>query len=151
MSKRLTTYLSGVAGEYYVAAELSRRGYLASLTHKNAHDIDILVASSDGSRIISVQVKTNQDNGKEWVLGKKSEELDDPNYYYVFVRLNGPKGRPSFHIVESGIVARYCKKSHRDWLAGRKKDGTARKDTTMRMFFDKDCAYENAWERLGLN
>ncbi len=148
---KLTTYLSGVAGEYFVAAELSRLGYLASLTHKNARDIDILVASPSGSRIISVQVKTNQGSGKRWLLDNKAEKLDDPNCFYVFVRLNGCEGRPSYHIVESGIVARYCKKGHRNWLAGQKKDGRARKDTPMRMFLDERCEYENAWKRLGLD
>lgn len=34
MAKRLSTYSSGVAGEYFVAAELSRRGFIASLTQK---------------------------------------------------------------------------------------------------------------------
>ena len=31
-----TTGLTGAAGEYYVAAELSRRGWLATVTIKNA-------------------------------------------------------------------------------------------------------------------
>jgi hypothetical protein len=43
----LTTVLSGVSGEYFVAAELSRRGFIASLTLKNAQGIDILASSAD--------------------------------------------------------------------------------------------------------
>lgn len=36
--------LSGVAGEYFVAAELSRRRFIASVTLRNARGIDVLVA-----------------------------------------------------------------------------------------------------------
>jgi hypothetical protein len=32
---RISSGLAGVAGEYFVAAELSRRGYLATLTQRN--------------------------------------------------------------------------------------------------------------------
>ena len=41
---RLSTGLSDVAGEYFVAAELSRRGYVASLTLRNTRGIDILAS-----------------------------------------------------------------------------------------------------------
>ena len=34
----------GIAGEFFVAAELTRRGYVASLTSKNTKAIDILVS-----------------------------------------------------------------------------------------------------------
>ena len=33
----------GSAGEFFVAAELTRRGYVASLTGKNTKAIDILI------------------------------------------------------------------------------------------------------------
>jgi hypothetical protein len=33
--------LTGVAGEYFVAAELSRRGFIASITMRNSTGIDI--------------------------------------------------------------------------------------------------------------
>ena len=36
------TNLIGAAGEYYVAAELSRSGWLATVTLKNARGIDVL-------------------------------------------------------------------------------------------------------------
>jgi hypothetical protein len=39
----------GVAGEYFVAAELSLRGYIASITLRNTRGIDI-IASTKGGR-----------------------------------------------------------------------------------------------------
>lgn len=35
--EKLETNLVGVAGEYYAAAELSQRGYIASITLRNRH------------------------------------------------------------------------------------------------------------------
>jgi len=40
--------LTGVAGEYFVAAELSRRGYIASISLRNTRGIDI-VATNQGT------------------------------------------------------------------------------------------------------
>ena len=39
--KKVSSILIGVAGEYFVAAELSRRGYVASITLRNTKGIDI--------------------------------------------------------------------------------------------------------------
>lgn len=66
---RLSTGLSGVAGEYLVAAELSRRGYIASITLRNTRGIDILVSNADATRSVGIQVKTNQSSSR--ILGLK--------------------------------------------------------------------------------
>jgi hypothetical protein len=42
-----TSLLAGVAGECFVAAELSRRGFIASITLRNTRDIDIVVTNKD--------------------------------------------------------------------------------------------------------
>src|SRR5437867_11718293 len=89
---------AGIAGEYFVAAELSRRGYVASLTLRNTRGIDLLVSNSDATKTVGVQVKTNQNNRREWVLNKKAEAEDAENLFYVFVRLNRTSA-PAFHIV----------------------------------------------------
>jgi len=147
--KRLPASLSGAAGQYFVAAELSRRGTIASLTLRNARGIDVLAANESGTRSVGIQVKTNQDGGKEWVVHQKAEDLHAENLFYVFVNLNGSKGSPEYHIVESEIVATSIRESHQNWLVGTKKDGSPRKDTTMRMFRDRASEYLNAWNRLG--
>lgn len=55
---KLNTTFSGIAGEYFVVAELTRRGYIASLTSKNTDNIDILVSNLDASKSLGIQVKT---------------------------------------------------------------------------------------------
>jgi hypothetical protein len=48
-SLNLSSILCGVAGEYFVAAELSRRGYVASVTLRNTCGIDILASNVDAT------------------------------------------------------------------------------------------------------
>ena len=85
---RLPGGLSGVAGEYFVAAELSRRGYIATLTLRNARGIDIIVADSDSTRSVGIQVKTSQSPGAAWLASKKVEEATVANnLFFVFVNL----------------------------------------------------------------
>ena len=57
---RLPSVLAGVAGEYFVAAELSRRGYIASISLRNTRGVDVLATNQDGSRSVTIQCKTSQ-------------------------------------------------------------------------------------------
>jgi hypothetical protein len=145
---RLSKILSGVAGQFFVAAELSRRGYIATLTLRNTRGVDMLVAAADASASVGIQVKTNQGSRKEWLMDKKAEESAMENLLYIFVNLNGTTGTPTYHVVPSQVVADYTRKSHRDWLAGTPVRGTERKDTSMRKFEDASGEYLGKWEVL---
>ncbi|HEX7723646.1 MAG TPA: hypothetical protein VF397_15910, partial [Pyrinomonadaceae bacterium] len=57
-AKEGSNTLTGTAGEYYVCAELCRRGYLALLTPKNNPLFDVVATNIDGTTAISIQVKT---------------------------------------------------------------------------------------------
>ena len=96
---RIPPLLAGVAGEYFVAAELSRRGYIASISLRNTRGIDILATNAAGSRSVTIQCKTNQRGKKTWVLNEKCEAFHSPTHFYVFVALGRPDLRPAFHIV----------------------------------------------------
>lgn len=146
---RLPPGLSGTAGAYFVAAELSRRGYIATLTMRNARGIDLLVANATATRSVSIQVKTNQGSKRKWVLDSKAETLIADSLFYVLVNLNGQEP-PSFHVVESAVVAEYCRRTHSDWLTRPRRDGNPHKDNPVREFHDRDGVYLGAWERLGL-
>jgi hypothetical protein len=147
---KLESTLVGVAGEYFVAAELSRRGYLASITLRNSRGIDIIASSADASRSISIQVKTSSGRGPKWILTKKAESYAAENHYYVFVLLRGIGGRPDFYIVPSKVVAEYTSRTHREWLKGTKADGTPHRDSAIRNFRDLDGEYREAWSLLNL-
>jgi hypothetical protein len=82
---------SGLAGEFFVAAELLKRGLQTSLTFGNAKSID-LFAINDKDTSFTIQVKA----------------LRSPNYFlinlervqdachYVFVVLNKPNVPPDY-------------------------------------------------------
>ncbi len=150
MTKKLESQLVGVAGEYLVTGELSLRGYIASITLRNSRGIDIIASDSEAKKTISIQVKTNSDGGNKWRLTIKSEEFYSKNHFYVFVAIKGLGTRPAFHIVPSEIVAKDISKGHSDWLKGKKKDGSARKDSNIRGFMDSEYKYLEAWNLLGL-
>lgn len=78
----------GNSGEYFVAAELERRGYTAAVPMSNTKDFDILAINRATYKQIAIQVKTTQYKQKKWVLNKKSENLFAPHIKYILVTLN---------------------------------------------------------------
>ena len=149
MSK-LESTLVGVAGEYLVAGELTLRGLLASITLRNSRGIDIIASNPDGSNSITIQVKTNSGGAAIWMLNKKSESFYSDNHYYIMVALNEIGKRPKFYVVPSQAVAEFVSTRHVNWLKGRKRDGSERKDTSMRKFTDNKGKYLEAWHLLNL-
>jgi len=147
--KKLNMILTGVAGEFFVASELSRRGYIASITLRNTRGIDILCSNSNATKHVSIQVKTSKKSGNSWILDKKSEEFFSPKHFYVFVSLNFEY--PKFFVVPSRVVAKYIKTRHTNWIKGKKKDGENRKDSSMRKFRDLEEKYLNRWDILDLD
>jgi len=147
---RQNKILTGVSGEYFVAAELSRRGYVASLTLRNTRGIDILASNLDATRSVGIQVKTCFGKKPQWILTQKAEIDTAENLFYVFVALNGMEV-PDYFIVPRAVVATYVKSSHSQWLAKPGADGKAHRDSALRQFRDPDKKYHNAWKSLGLD
>jgi len=147
---KVSPILTGVSGEYFVAAELSCRGYIASITLRNTKGIDILVSNESASKSVGIQVKTNHSKHKKWLLNKKAEDYHDKNLFYVFVNLNEAGEKSVYHIVPSEKVAAYVKRTHSEWLETPGKKGQQHKDNTMRVFRDENNKYLEKWELLGL-
>ena len=102
----------GIAGEYFVAAELTRRGHVASLTSKNTKAIDILASNKDGSKSVAVQVKTsNCVKINKWMMTEGSEKISSENLFYIFVNMNEGQ-MPSYFIIPSVYVANKIKNEY---------------------------------------
>lgn len=147
---KLSAVLSGIAGEYLVAAELSRRGHLAALTLRNSRGVDILASNASATRSVGIQVKTNQKGRSKWVLNKKAEAMRGANLFYVFVNLNAMSG-PEFHVVPCARVANFIRRYHRRWLASPRRDGRPHRDSKMRKFIDSEGEFRDRWDLLGLD
>ena len=149
-TEKIAGILAGVSGEYFVAAELSRRGIISSVTLKNTKGIDILVANETATRIIGIQVKTNQNDRRAWVLNSKAEEYCANDLFYVFVNLIAIGKLPEYYIVPSKDVADAVKTGHKKWLDTPGKKGQKHNDTKMRMFEDNEQIYRDKWDTLKL-
>ena len=150
LASKIPAILAGVAGEYFVAAELSRRGWIASISLRNTRGIDILVTNKQASRSITIQCKTSQKKDKKWILNEKSETFFSDDHFYVFVGLGDYSERPNFHIVPSKDVADQVRQSRRLWLNTPGRAGRQHADNSMRNFSDYDDLYLERWELLGL-
>jgi len=139
---------SGVTGEYLVAAELSKRGFIASMTIKNMPGIDIVVSDETASKVIGIQVKVKQDlsQKKGWTLNAKDENRYSDNLFYVFVDLAVEKNyETNFYVFPSQEVARRIKKFYNEWLKDPKHNAN-----DMRTFYLKDGEQPNNWEVLSI-
>ena len=150
IASKIPMILAGVAGEYFVAAELSRRGWIASISLRNTRGIDILVTNQKASRSITIQCKTTQKKEKSWMLNEKSENFFSNDHFYVFVNLNKVSERPSYHIVPSKVVADHVQYYHQLWLDTPGRAGHQRVDNPMRKYSDAENEYLERWELLGI-
>ncbi len=140
------------AGQYFVCAELSRRGAIASLTLGNTPGVDVLVTKKDGSKLAFIQVKTTAHRDYDWLLGVKDEQWSrqDTNNFYVFVRYEGVDDLPEYYIVPASEVSEKIRREFEEWV---KKPGRGGKphnpNSTIRYWYDM-LEYKDKWEILGV-
>src|SRR5262245_58188340 len=102
--------MTGMRGVYLVAAELTKRGFIVSVTSRSAAGADLLITDQACKRAWSVQVKTNGRPASFWLLGKGDEKPGSNSHIYIFVNLRGEKP-PEFLVARSQRVSRVAKLS----------------------------------------
>jgi hypothetical protein len=93
--------ITGLAGEFFVAAELLKRGVQVSLTFGNAKAIDLLAHNPKTDRNFTIQVKS---------LRRKnffpiSRAKINASHVYVFVVLNKPGEDVQYFVVPGQVLA----------------------------------------------
>ncbi|MBI4708925.1 MAG: aspartate ammonia-lyase [Candidatus Portnoybacteria bacterium] len=150
-NRRATYNITGIAGEYFVAAELSRRGWIAAMTIKNTPNIDVIATTPDGNRTLNIQVKTRSiANRQGWILNKGIETLvPEDNFYIAFVDLKSKDEKPDYFLIPKNLFAKWIAKRHQEWLATPGREGRARVDNPIRAFdrpqFKEFEKYHNNW------
>jgi hypothetical protein len=149
-------------GEYLVAAELSRRGFIATTFTGNVPHYDI-IASTDKGKHLSVQVKTVR--GLAWQFAKIDRYIDvefmeqaqivgqnkpSPvaNLVFVFVKL-GDYGSDKFYICTWSELCDVLSKHHYEYLA--KHNGVRPKkwDSLHSVIRVTDISnFENRWDLI---
>lgn len=96
-----------VAWEYFVAAELSQRGIIATLTLKNTPSIDILATNLETGKFANIQVKTMSiENNQGWRLWEKDEKNSKiKNHFYILVNLQWESKIPEYYVFHQKILA----------------------------------------------
>lgn len=148
-TNNLSTVLSGATGVYCVASELSKRGYIASITIRNAKGVDIFCSNSDSTKVVGIQVKANQYPQSEWIVNNYETIKPTRNLFFIFVKLNLDKPSPDYYIVPSEKAVETIKKNYDEWMNKLKRDGTPKKGG-MAKFFDLESKYKDQWNLLGL-
>ena len=100
----LSKSLIALSGEYFVAAELCRRGIVASLTLKNYPSIDIFIYNPETKLHGAVQVKTTRVHRSSgyWMPNPAEIELTTP---FVFVHLHKNDVPEYFIIRASDLIS----------------------------------------------
>ena len=104
MATGLSNKLTGQTGEFLVAAELSRRGYIATPFAGNVPHYDI-IASDEKGKHVAIQVKSSRSpswhlnvgrycevtfDGKKQILGRAQRcPIDRLVYVFVMIRPDG--------------------------------------------------------------
>lgn len=92
---------TGLSGEYFVAAELLRRGFSVGITMGNAKAIDILAEKNGKQYIIQVKAIYKRKNaGWPMIRDKVNTKI-----FYVFVNLNGDKMAAPDYFIAKGSEA----------------------------------------------
>lgn len=99
---------SGIAGEYFVAGELSRRGYIAAVTLRNTAGVDIVASNESEAVNIQVKTRTVEKTDNSWQMGSKpltvKKEHEKTFYVFVAVHSNPQKQDIEYYIVPKNLL-----------------------------------------------
>ncbi|WP_439612709.1 hypothetical protein [Reyranella sp.] len=127
--------LTGNAGLYHVARELSRRGWHVMPTMRNARGADLYAASSDEKMVLPIQSKALAKLNAV-PLGKSLDSLLSP---WWIITINANSSSPACYIL--------TKREVKAAAGHREKDGNHSYWLSARDFMKEK--YAEAWDRLG--
>ena len=111
--------LIGNAGEYYVVAELLKRGIIAALAPRNAPGFDILAASP--KKTVRIRVKTESEKYDVWQYSVKKDGsifrfLQDKEDFTVLVHLADDVRGVRYFIIPTQIVNNWLVQDWDEWI-----------------------------------
>jgi hypothetical protein len=144
----------GRAGEYFVVAELNKRGAFAVPFAGNMPKVDIIACNRDESRSVYIQVKTKR-GGKTWhssIVDSQfmSPKLDETNFW-AFVDLGNFEDHPRFWIAPDWWIKDDIYKAHQAYLEKHGGRRATNPDSTHHAIDEKRLsAWQGRWEILGI-
>lgn len=153
-SKRGRSQQIAAAGEFFVAAELSRRGAHTAVYLGNMPRIDLSATNIDQTRVVSIQVKTRRSG--TWQLnnqdGEPRKKNPEEDRFWIFVDLLKNKLQPDYYIVPEWWIKNDMYEAH---LAYEKKKGRKVKLPLEAghhsISLDRIGKWKDRWDILGLD
>lgn len=140
MGKQSLKYQTQWVAQFYAAAELTRRGYLVSLTFGNAPVADLLVTSPCG-RHFMVDIK-GQSTPNFWLIQPREQ---DNNLFYIFVFLPKPIIDPPAYFIMSCAEMLMERNAYRDHIMS---NSGPYRDELGGFNFSAVEKYQNHWDTL---
>ncbi|HEC39723.1 hypothetical protein LCGC14_1719860 [marine sediment metagenome] len=138
----------GNAGEYFIAYLLSANNCIVTVTLGRTEGFDLLIVNPK-NKTLKISVKTTFYKTKSLMMTKKVEEIKGSDIFYAFVRFSTIKKLPDCWIVPSKVVAEIATISHQKYLESPKRNGTPRKDSSVRKFYLVNHKnYPPNWEKI---
>lgn len=122
-SKKLDKNLVGIAGVYYVAAKLSRMGYIALVTTRNTKAYDLLAFKQGERKVLPIQVKTRSSGGFRIVGIDNIKTINKELLKKItcpFVLVDLKEDDPEFYILAKNQMRELVKKDWDFWVNNHK-------------------------------
>lgn len=151
--KRRDSRATGQAGEYFVAAEICRRGGTATTFTGNMPGYDIVAGDAAGNRQVQISVKT-KNTERFWTTDgvRDAEARPDGEVarFWVFVDLSG--GRPpEYYVVPDNDIRDSIRRMHGEYQDRYEAKHGRRRDNSIHGVRVKDIAeFQDRWDMLGL-
>lgn len=107
------------AGEYFVAAELNRRGAYAVTFAGNMPRIDIVASNVDRTREVNIQVKTRRSGSWHTSMDegrRRRRPRGEEKNFWVFVDLADNNAEPIYYVVPDWWMRNDIFHAHRAYL-----------------------------------
>ncbi len=139
------------AGEYFVLAELHRRGAYAFPFPRNKPRVDFIAWNLDLTKAVSIQVKTR--GSGTWQVSAKSGRPSRPNpnetVFWIFVDLTTKT--PTYYVVPEWWIRNDIYHHHEAYLrkhGGKRKTGSTSQHHKIEV--KRIAQWKNKWHLLGV-
>ena len=166
MTRIIPAAFAGNAGEFFVLAELSRRGWTAALTARNNRAYDILAKRGEEFAAIRVKTKTSAFTLFQWNAKPNGDiflEVTKDHDFCVLVDIpEDDKASPSYYVVPTPVIDSWLRDDFQAWVTTPGAKGQQRAENNKRRLFYVDeetgklghgyrqklARYKGAWELL---
>lgn len=147
------------ASRFFVAGELSRRGFSALVTTGRTSKAHVLCSNVDGTKTVHIQVRTYEPGYGSCMVGTKAGDFLGDNYFWVLAGIPNPgePGEFEYYIIPNRVMAENEPKYHRLWLETPGRNGLAHNDNATRVvllppstspYYWDISQYHNNWDLI---